>query len=224
MYADEALLPISALQHLIFCERQCALIHLEQVWLDNRFTVEGNQLHRTADDGKEDARGELVIVRSLSIQSRILGLTGRADVVEFRRSANSGIGTRLENRDGLWQPTPVEYKRGHPKLHRADEVQLCAQALCLEEIFDISMQIGHIFYGARRRRTKVLFDEPLRTLTQSCVRRLRHLLDGSTVPRARYSRKKCEPCSLMPVCLPQAPADTSKYVQRELANLGFDPP
>ena len=216
MYAEDELIPLSALQHLLFCERQCALIHQEQTWVDNRLTVEGAHMHQRADFGEDETRRDLLIVRGLPVRSTRLGLSGRADVVEFRQiECESGI--VLDGREGRWSPTPVEYKRGRPKRHRADEVQLCAQALCLEEMFDVSVPCGDLFYRARRRRSEVVFDEELRRTTEEAAERLHDLLSQTPPPPPEYQPRKCDPCSLISICLPKAPSDTRAYLRRALA-------
>lgn len=204
MFDEDELRPLSALQHLVFCERQCALIHLEQVWAENRYTAEGRIVHKAADSGSIDQRGDRRIVRSLDLRSLRLGLVGRADVVEFRRVGPNVPGIALPNAEGHWHPFPVEYKRGKPKTHRADEVQLCAQALCLEETFDLEVPEGALYYNQKRRRLPVSFDHELRKLTEDSARRLHRLLDRRKTPRAIRERK-CNTCSLLDVCLPDAP-------------------
>jgi CRISPR-associated exonuclease Cas4 len=175
------LLPISALQHLLYCERQCALIHVEQVWAENRFTAEGNVMHEKAHDGRDETKEGVRIVRGLEVTSVVLGLSGQCDVVEFH-----GGETVL----------PIEYKRGKPKGHRADEVQLCAQALCLEEMMGFPVREG--------RRTDVRFDAELRALTGGTARRLHELIAKRETPAAVYEGRKCEACSLLELCMPQA--------------------
>lgn len=192
-YPEDQLLPMSALQHLLFCERQCALIHLEQAWLENALTAEGRVLHDRAHDGPDEARlapggNALRITRGLPVRSSALGLSGQCDVVEFH---------------GSGQVTPVEYKRGKPKSHHADEVQLCAQALALEEMLGAAVPRGALYYGERRRRTEIVFDEALRALTRDTARRLHALIAGGVTPPAARE-KKCDTCSLLPVCLPDA--------------------
>lgn len=150
MFAEADLIPISALQHWAFCPRQCGLIHLEGLWAENRLTAEGKVLHDQAHNGAGESRGRLRIERGLALRSLSLGLTGKADVVEFHREAWG------------WQPFPVEYKRGRPKSHDADRLQLCAQAVCLEEMLQVAVPHGALFYGATRRRQEVDFDERLR--------------------------------------------------------------
>jgi CRISPR-associated exonuclease Cas4 len=202
MFAEDDLLPLSALQHLLFCERQCALIHVEQQWADNRLTVEGTHLHRKADTAPGESRGDLRIARSVPLRSLRLGLIGKADVVEHHRIA------------GAWRPFPVEYKRGRPKSHRADEVQLCAQALCLEEMLDLSIPAGALFYGETRRRQDVPFDTELRALTENSARRLHELVRSGATPRA-VREPKCDSCSLVQLCMPD-PANSRRSARRYL--------
>lgn len=189
--------------------------------MDNRLTVEGTRMHEVADEGRDETRRDLLTVRALPIVSRRLGITGKADVVEFRR-ADGGGGAALGGREGLWRPTPVEYKRGRPKRHRADEVQLCAQALCLEEMFEVHIEEGRLFYGERQRRTRVHLDRLLRELTAEAIGRLRELFEGGAIPPARYEPRKCDRCSLKPACLPEAPRRTEDYLLRALALVGDD--
>jgi CRISPR-associated exonuclease Cas4 len=149
--AEDALIPLSALQHYLFCPRQCALIHVEQLWVENGATADGRILHETVDSGRPERRPGVRILRGLALRSLALGVSGKADVVE------------LTGKQAI--PVPIEYKRGRPKAHRADEVQLCAQAICLEEAFGTKIPAGALFYGATRRRTDVAFDAELRALT-----------------------------------------------------------
>lgn len=189
MFTEEQLLPISALQHLLFCERQCALIHLEQVWSDNLFTAEGNLLHERTHEGADESRPGVRITRGMPVRSLELGLSGQCDVVEFHQARGA---IRL-----------VEYKRGKPKSHRADEVQLCAQALCLEEMIGQAIAGGALFYGKRRRHTAIAFDEALRALTRESAQRLHALIASAITPLA-VREKKCESCSLLDLCMPDA--------------------
>jgi CRISPR-associated exonuclease Cas4 len=210
MYTDDELLPISALQHLLFCERQCALIHIEGVWAENRFTIEGQHLHRKAHQGPSDTRGDALTVRGLSLRSLRLGLVGKADIVEFRPTETEG-GARV--------PLPVEYKRGKPKAHDADRVQLCAQALCLEEMLGLAVPAGALFYGRTRRRRDVVFDAKLRRTTENACERLRALIAGGRTPAA-VREPKCDSCSLINLCMPGATTgkgSASRYVFRSLA-------
>ncbi|MBI5184319.1 MAG: CRISPR-associated protein Cas4 [Nitrospinae bacterium] len=200
-YADEDLLMISALQHLAFCERRCALTHLEQQWAENRHTVLGEILHERVHGGEKESRGDRISVRSLRLVSYRLGLTGQADVVEFKRSID-GRGVSLPNREGRWLPYPVEYKKGKPKEDGVYEVQLCAQALCLEEQLSVEIPEGALFYGAEKRRHPVSFSPELRKKTGDLAERLHDLIRAGKTPPAVYS-SKCKSCSLMEVCQPK---------------------
>lgn len=213
MFSEDELQQLSALQHLVFCERQCALIHIEQAWAENRQTAEGKLLHERADEPGGESRGDVRVVRALAIRSLRLGLSGRADVVEFHRlppRTEGGVeGAPLPSRAGRWQPFPVEYKRGKPKRHRADEVQLCAQALCLEEMLSLTVPAGALYYGRRRRRYAVEFDEELRGITEGAVRRLHEMMAAGVTPPAVHE-PKCDQCSLLDLCLPGAPVTSAK--------------
>ena len=185
---EDELVPISALQHMLYCPRQCALIHSEQQWAENRFTAEGRILHERVDTGVRERRGDVTTARSVPLRSLRLGVTGIADVVEIHAAEG---------------PYPVEYKRGRPKAHRADDVQLCAQAMCLEEMLGVSVPEGALFYGRNRRRKVVAFDAALRELTERVAAETqRMLLDGETPP-PEYEARKCNACSLKNVCQPR---------------------
>lgn len=220
MYAESDLLPISALQHLAFCERQCALIHLEAAWAENVFTAEGRLLHEKVDkQGDFEMQDGVRIVRGLPLKSLRLGLAGKADVVEFHPVADNGA--VLAGISGRWQPFPVEYKRGKPKRDRRDEVQLCAQALCLEEMLVVRIPAGALFYGRPRRRYLVEFDAALRTETESLAERLRALIVAGITPRA-VREPKCDNCSLLDICLPEANApkrSAKRYLAEALAQM-----
>jgi CRISPR-associated exonuclease Cas4 len=213
MFPEDDLLPISALQHLLFCERQCALIHIEQVWAENRFTVEGQHLHRKAHQETGSRRRDVRIARGLALRSLRYGLAGKADVVEFRPLDDAGreqLDSRRASRRavavGLWSVVPVEYKRGKPKKDDSDRVQLCAQAFCLEEMLGVSIEAGELYYGRQRRRTAVPFDAALRQRTAAAATRLHALIASRRTPLARRE-PKCEQCSLLPLCLPDAMSD-----------------
>lgn len=251
-------LPISALQHLLFCERQCALIHLEGVWAENWRTVQGQHLHAKAHAGPDETRDGVRVVRGLSLWSRRLGLVGKADVVEFHATHDrpAGVGTIAPLGDAIrarlalldaaesdsplapkpaaglapppaagasphfgWRVVPVEYKRGKPKSNDCDRVQLCAQAICLEEMLAFPIDAGCLFYGERRRRTDVAFDEPLRTVTTDAARRLHELIASRITPKVDR-QKKCDSCSLLNLCLPGATGpgrSAVRFVQRQFA-------
>lgn len=189
--AEDALIPLSALQHYLYCPRQCALIHVERQWAENLFTAEGRLLHERSDKPGQGLRGKVRTITAMPIRSFALGVAGIADVVELRRVGN------------IWKPYPVEYKRGAPKAHRADEVQLCAQALCLEEMFKTEISEGALFYGKTRRRKPVAFDAELRRLTQVAAAETRSLIAAGRTPAPVYETARCRGCSLAELCWPQ---------------------
>ena len=214
MHPESDLLPISALQHLLFCERQCALIHVERVWVENRFTAEGRILHRRAHEGRPQTRDGVRVTRGLPVHSRVLGLFVQTDVVlweppddfDLAQSDRTLARAVREAEAGelrRWTITPVEYKRGRPKTNDCDRVQLCAQALCLEEMLGVTIPRGRLFYGKHRRRFDVQFDDPLRITTRRAAERLHELIAAGVTPTA-VREKKCDTCSLLPVCLPDA--------------------
>jgi CRISPR-associated exonuclease Cas4 len=210
MYTEDDLLPISALQHLFFCERQCALIHIEQVWAENLFTAEGRIMHERVHTEDWESRGNVRIEYSMSLRSLRLGLIGKADVVEFHRKPV------LQKAESLvWVPFPVEYKRGKPKKDNCDKVQICAQALCLEEMLGVDVPNGALFYGKKRRRTDVVFDEALRQQTEDTAIRLHELIASGRTPKPVYM-KKCDSCSLAKICLPKT-IERKRSVKRYLS-------
>ncbi|MFN0167515.1 MAG: CRISPR-associated protein Cas4 [Bryobacteraceae bacterium] len=183
---DDSMLPLSALNHLLYCERRCALIHIEGIFVENVYTLEGTLAHQAADTpGYESAAG-VRIVRALPLYSRRFRLTGKADIVEFR----GGI------------PYPVDYKRGKRKKWANDDVQLCAQALCLEEMLGVAVPRGAVFHAQSKRRREVDFATPLRTQTTAAIERLHGLIASRSTPRAEL-KPQCEGCSLREVCLPE---------------------
>ena len=192
IYSEDELIPLSALQHLVFCERQCALIHVEQTWNENLFTAEGRIIHERVHEQGQESRGSVRIEHGLPLRSLRLGLIGKADVVEFHRL-----------NDDRWQPFPVEYKRGKPKPDDCDKVQLCAQALCLEEMLEKEVPAGALYYGRTRRRLDVCIDQALRDETEKAAIKVHELIRSGITPKAIYA-KKCKSCSLMGQCLPQA--------------------
>ncbi len=219
MYDEDDWQPISALQHLAFCPRQWGLIHLEGQWSDNRLTAEGNLLHRRAHEPQDENRPGLRVARRLHLHCRRLGLTGIADVVEFHRLADDDqAGALLPGQPGRWRTFPVEYKRGAPKPEPWDHVQLCAQALCLEEMLGAPVPNGAIFYGRPRRRQAVAFDAALRGQTEDLAARLHHLTAQGLTPAPRPG-PHCRNCSLAGACLPKAAASgrAASYLQQEMA-------
>lgn len=210
--AEDKLLPLSGLQHFSFCPRQWALIHLEQQWQENLRTTEGRLLHARAHDAlQRERRGDVLILRDLSISSLRLGLNGKCDVVEFHLSPT---GVPLHGEEGLWQPYPVEYKRGAPKEGNADRLQLCAQAMCLEEMLCCSIPEGALFYGEPRRREIVLFTPDLRTKVEQLSAQMHACYEKGVTPKARPS-KGCNACSLRELCLPRLVrrCSVSAYIQ-----------
>lgn len=209
MYSQDELLPISALQHLLFCPRQCALIHLEGLWVENVLTQQGRRLHKRSDEGPSERSPTRRILRGLPLRSLKLGLIGKADVVELHRiestPADSLEGDRtgvvVPGAPGRWRILPVEYKRGQPKRNDADRVQICAQALCLEEMFDGVVTTGDLFYGTSKRRVAVPFDDRLRRTTLDAIERLRDMIGSRKTPPA-VREKKCDSCSLLELCMP----------------------
>jgi CRISPR-associated exonuclease Cas4 len=228
-YAEDELLPISALQHLVFCERQCALIHVERLWVENRFTAEGAVLHRKAHEGKPETLDGERIARGLPLRSLELGLSGVADIVLYRPPEGAAgplmAALRSATPDELshWTITPVEYKRGRPKKNDSDRVQLAAQAMCLEEMHGVAIPAGALFYGQTRRRVAVPIDERLRGVVQRSAARFREIMENHLTPRA-IREKKCDTCSLLEVCLPDAMGRRSArdFVRRQLASLATD--
>jgi CRISPR-associated exonuclease Cas4 len=209
-------LPVSALADFVFCERRAALHHLEALWENNVFTVEGTHLHQKVDASvRVESRGDVRIARGLRLRSFRLGLAGIADVVEFHRVDGSAVspgtpprtGLRasvpLPDVPGLWMPLPVEYKRGRLRREEGYEVQLCAQALCLEEMLKVEVPRGAVFYGQPRRRIEVELTAELRTATEVAAAGLHELSARGKTPPARYE-SKCDSCSLIHVCMPKA--------------------
>lgn len=176
----------------LFCPQQCALIHVEQAWAENAATAEGRVAHERVHAVQSEVRRGVRTVTGMPLRSRRLGVSGIADVVELHRGP-----------DGTWAPYPIEHKRGRPKAHRADEVQLCAQAMALEEMFGVTIAEGALFYGQPRRRSAVAFDAPLRALTESVAAGTRDLLAAGRTPRMGYDKARCDACSLFDICRPR---------------------
>lgn len=199
-FKEEDYLQLSGLQHFSFCRRQWALIHIEQQWAENLRTVDGSILHEKAHDGAaREKRGDLLITRNMSVHSSELGISGSCDVVEFLRSPE---GISLRGQEGLWQPYPVEYKRGSPKTTDADRLQLCAQAMCLEEMLCCDIPEAALFYGEIRRREVIDLDESLRGRVRRHLEEMHELYRRSHTPKAKPG-KGCNACSLKELCLPK---------------------
>lgn len=201
---DDATLPLSALQHYLYCPRQCALIHVEKVWSENRFTTEGRLMHARADSGNPGQRGGIAVDRAVPLRSERLGLYGVADVVEMR-----------PGQGGREVPYPVEYKRGSPKVEDWDRAQLCAQAICLEEMLHMKVPEGAIFYGKPRRRERVIFDQGLRSLVEETCEAMRGMIESGTLPVGVRDRR-CRACSLKEACMPDTRGQVERYLQNGL--------
>jgi CRISPR-associated exonuclease Cas4 len=205
MHSEDNLVMLSALQHFLFCPRQCALIHVEQLWAENRLTAEGRILHERVHTAARESRRKIRVEYDMPIRSVALGLTGRADVVEFHL-----------REDGSWQPYPVEYKRGRPKKHDADMVQLCAQVLCLEEMLNTHIPEALLYYGKKRRRFPVEMSVTLRNKTVETAGAVHEMLDSGKTPAPQYG-KHCGKCSLFDLCLPGTvgrPGKVAGYMQK----------
>ena len=204
---------LSGLQHFKFCRRQWALIHVENQWAENYRTTDGAILHERAHNSElSESRVDLLITRDMRIFSPTLGVSGACDVLEFHRC---GTGIPLRDRQGLWQPYPVEYKRGKPKQDTADALQLCAQAMCLEEMLCCGIPAGALYYGEMRRRTEITFTPELRQEVRTLLAQMHELYEKGRTPKVRPS-KSCNACSLKELCLPKLLRErsVSAYVRR----------
>ncbi|NLI78439.1 MAG: CRISPR-associated protein Cas4 [Candidatus Riflebacteria bacterium] len=227
-FDDHALQPLSALQHLRFCERRWALVHLEGVWAENRFTMEGKQLHATVHEASTENRPGLRLARSLRIRSLYYGLIGCADIVEFHRCdppPGPGQAIRLEGSTAWWRPVPVEYKRGKRRRDQCYDIQLCAQVLCLEEMLEVAIPEGVLYQGKIRRRVVVPMDDQLRRETVTLIRRLHALVKAQATPLPTYDRR-CESCSLFDQCLPRGigrAGRVDEWLKWQVQETGEDP-
>jgi CRISPR-associated exonuclease Cas4 len=218
-YPPDEWLPLSGIQHFLFCRRQWALIHVERQWQENVLTAQGRIMHRRADDPFfTEKRGEVIIARSVPVSSPILGLSGVCDVVEFTASPE---GVRLPGREGCYLPAPVEYKRGRPKSHQADEAQLCAQAICLEEMLAVTISTGYLYYGQTRRRVTVELTRDLRDLVRRAAREMHDYYHRGYTPKVKMTRA-CRSCSLADICLPKLQGKVppaSKYIRAQMEKI-----
>lgn len=219
LYVEEELLPLSGIQHFAFCERQWALIHIERQWAESVRTVEGRHLHDRAHNPLiVDADDSRLVARAVPLVSYTLGLIGQADVVEFLSAQGDAPGIPLPGRAGIWHPRPVEYKRGQPKPDDRDAVQLCAQAICLEEMLGSSIAFGDLYYGQTRRRERVPMDAGLRSRAMELAERMHALFDEGRTPRA-VKGKHCGLCSMTDICNPNLtirPRSVKRYVEDEI--------
>ena len=218
-YDEDDLLPLSALQHLAFCERQAALIHLEGEWLENKLTVEGHGLHERVHEDCVEVRDGVRLVRGLRVRSLELGLVGAIDMLELTPvGIDEKEGVSLPGISGCYRLYIVEYKRGKPKLGRCDAVQLCAQALCLEEMLGASLTESAFFYGTPRRRHIVRLGKDLRLETKRLAARLHELIDSGLTPPPEYA-PRCRSCSLVDICLPRMPRQNGgvrRYLEKSI--------
>ncbi len=200
IYSEDDFLQLSGLQHFVFCRRQWALIHIENQWEENYRTVDGALMHERAHDREyEESRGDLLVKHGVSVYSAELGISGQCDVLEYRRG-NDGI--PLPGREGLWQPYPVEYKRGKPKEDNCDVLQLCAQAMCLESMLCCDVPEGALYYGEIRRRERVRFTDDLRSQVKALLAQMHELYKRGYTPKVKPT-KACNACSLKELCLPK---------------------
>lgn len=200
MYNEDELLQLSGLQHFVFCRRRWALIHIEQLWAENFRTVDGALFHSNAhDSGFTESRGDTLITRGMYLHSKRLGVSGQCDVLEFHASPD---GITLAGRPGKWRPFPVEYKRGLPREDTGDALQLCGQAMCLEEMLCCDIPGGALFYGESRRRVSVDFTSELRCQVESCLDEMHSLYRRGHTPKVK-PKKSCNACSLKDLCLPK---------------------
>lgn len=215
-YTQDDLLPLSGIQHFLFCRRQWALIHIEQQWKENALTAEGRIMHKKVDDPFfTETRNGVVTARSVPVASYRLGLSGVCDVVEFTSSSD---GVRLPNREGLYLPAPIEYKRGKEKRDHSDETQLCAQAMCLEEMLLTHIPRGYLFYGETRRRMEIEFTLELRTLVQDMSAEMHNYFSRGYTPKVK-THKGCRSCSLADICLPvlqEKVIAASRYIKQNI--------
>jgi len=213
---EDDFLMISGIQHFEFCRRQWALIHIEQSWSENVHTVSGNIMHKKAHDATAtEKRGDLIITRNMPVFSRLLGITGFCDVVEFKLD---DTGVSLYGREGLWSPYPIEYKKGKSKISDADRMQLCAQAMCLEEMLLCNpINEAYLFYGETKRRECVAIDNALRTKVINAINEMRDYFTRGYTPRVKFV-KICQNCSLKNLCLPKLPQVNSvkKYIDKHV--------
>lgn len=222
MYTDDDLLMLSGIQHIAFCERQYALIYIEDQWQENVLTIQGSHLHERVDDPFEsEKRKDILSLRGVYVVSYTLGLYGKADLIELTRTHKNKDALTLPNIEGYRNVKPVEFKRGKPKPDICDEVQLCAQAICLEEMYNITINEGDIFYGEPHRRKTIRLDENLRKLTLNYAHQMHRLFNSKITPKPKYL-PKCRNCSLIDICLPQKISLSQKVSDYFKKNLNFD--
>jgi CRISPR-associated exonuclease Cas4 len=207
-FSPDDLIQISALQHVLFCERQYALIHLEQIWAENRFTAEGEVLHERVHREGHESRRTFREEYGMPVRSLEWGLTGKCDLVEIWLG-DDGKPARVN---------PVEFKRGRDKESDVDRVQLCAQVLCLEELLGVTVEKGQLYYFQDHRRKDVAIDAELREKTAGLIQQIRAIQESSESPKAVYEKRKCDNCSLVELCMPKSVGNGAKSVGRYMAS------
>jgi len=207
MSVEAQTIVLSALQHYAYCPRQFALIHIEQVWAENFFTAHGNLLHERVDSYESEQRGNVRYERSVAVKSQQWGLTGKLDLLEIEGKPATKY-------------FPVEYKRGKPKKEDWDKIQLCAQALCLEDMREIKIEEGALWYWQVRKREPVLFDNALRGVTLAAIKGAHELLQTGTTPLPTENKKRCKACSLVDLCEPETfrRDHTASYIKELFAD------
>ena len=214
-YQEEDYLLLSGIQHFVFCRRQWALIHIEQQWEENVRTFEGKVLHERAHNPEfREKRKDILTVRAMKVFSRTMGISGECDVVEFHQSE---YGISLQGQTGVYVVIPVEYKRGSPKTHEADQLQLTAQAMCLEEMLVTQIEKGFLYYGETRHRMEVIFSQELRAKVKQCFKEMHAYYERRYTPKVRKSTS-CKQCSLCNICMPElcAVPSADKYIEEML--------
>jgi len=215
IYPEEDYLALSGLQHFAFCRRQWALIHIENQWSDNERTVDGTIIHERAhDETIKESRGNIIVVRGMHVSSPVLGVSGVCDIIEYHSNPS---GVPIFGHPGTWIPYPVEYKRGHTKDTDADRLQLCAQAMCLEEMLGCDIEEGALYYNETRRREKVLLTDDLREKVKVMILEMHHYYQRGYTPKVKRT-KSCNACSLKDICTPALLKNKSalQYMQERL--------
>lgn len=206
---------LSGLNHFIFCRRRWALVHIEQLWSENVLTLDGKYMHERVHDAEfTESRGSVLLSRAMPVRSVSMNITGECDMVELHKDP---YGVPIQGREGTWRLYPIEYKRGRPNERGADEMQLCAQAMCLEEMFVTDIPEGAVFYGETHRRMPVVFTEELRKSVRTALEEMHRLFERGHTPKAKMT-KACKNCSLIDLCQPglSKQMSPSEYVRRML--------
>ncbi len=215
-YEEDEYLMLSGIQHFVFCKRQWALIHIEQQWAENYRTVDGSIVHkRVHDRNQREKRGDIITVRGMAVSSAYLGISGECDAVEFRRSPK---GVSLFGREETYTVTPIEYKRGTPKINDCDKMQLAAQVMCLEEMLVCEIPVAYLYYKETGHRLEVEIDTTLRQKTEETIMQMHEYYQRAVTPKGKRT-KACNACSLKDLCLPVLlnRKKASDYVERMLA-------